>query len=381
MGVLAALDNLPYLLFGLLVGPLVDRRKRRPLMIRADLMRALAILLPIMALSSHLSFPLLGAIAFAVGVGNIVFDVACQAQMPELVEAKGLVAANGELQAAIGIASLAAPGLAGILISAVGAPLALVSDAASYLVSAVSILALRRASPAESEPGPRDTRPLQEILAGIAEVRSDRRLAGIGLMGAFTAIGLNALSAVLLLVLARSFGLGVLGIGLVFAAFALGAAAVGLGADRFARRLGPGPLLAAGPALASSGFLPVLVAATASIPTFPLVHVGAAVAGFGVMLSQTMAAGLRQSIAPARSRGRILGTLRFLEWGAMPIGALAGGAFGQTFGLLPSLAFAACLLALAALPVTASGLVHLRALPSTKGEPGTISDSPTANPT
>lgn len=381
MGVLAALDNLPYLLFGLLVGPLVDRRKRRPLMIRADLMRALAILLPIMALSSHLSFPLLGAIAFAVGVGNIVFDVACQAQMPELVEAKGLVAANGELQAAIGIASLAAPGLAGILISAVGAPLALVSDAASYLVSAVSILALRRASPAESEPGPRDTRPLQEILAGIAEVRSDRRLAGIGLMGAFTAIGLNALSAVLLLVLARSFGLGVLGIGLVFAAFALGAAAVGLGADRFARRLGPGPLLAAGPALASSGFLPVLVAATASIPTFPLVHVGAAVAGFGVMLSQTMAAGLRQSIAPARSRGRILGTLRFLEWGAMPIGALAGGAFGQTFGLLPSLAFAACLLALAALPVTASGLVHLRALPSTKGEPGTISASPTANPT
>ncbi len=65
----------------------------------------------------------------------------------------------------------------------------------------------------------------------------------------------------------------------------------------------------------------------------------------------------------------------------MPIGALAGGAFGQTFGLLPSLAFAACLLALAALPVTASGLVHLRALPSTKGEPGTISASPTANPT
>ena len=85
MGILGALDNLPYLLFGLFVGSLVDRRRRRPLMIASDLLRALAVLtIPVAFLVGGITFTHLCLVAFAVGLGNLVFDVACQAQMPDL---------------------------------------------------------------------------------------------------------------------------------------------------------------------------------------------------------------------------------------------------------------------------------------------------------
>ena len=141
MGILGALDNLPYLLFGLFVGSLVDRRRRRPLMIVSDLLRALAVLtIPLAFLVGGITFTHLCLVAFVVGLGNLVFDVACQAQMPDIVGDDGdLVQANGALQTTSGIASLTAPGLVGVFIATVGAPLAMLIDAFSYLISAASL--------------------------------------------------------------------------------------------------------------------------------------------------------------------------------------------------------------------------------------------------
>lgn len=336
MGLLGAIDNLPYLLIGLWVGVLVDRFSRRRIMIASDLLRAVAVLsIPILSWSGQLSFAHLCVVAFAVGVGNITFDVACQAQLPELVDESELVAANGALATSASLATVGAPGVVGLVIKAVGAPVALLVDAASYLVSMVGIVAIRQ--PERPRPAPEES-GWRQVSTGLRIVLGDRRLLGLGGGAAMISFGMNAAFAVLVFYLATGLGLDALWIGLVFLAFGLGGLTAALLGGALSARFGPSPVLVAGPIIGAVGLALVSASAAGGDSALVLVLAGAATIGAGLLAYQMVAAGLRQSLTADSVRGRVLGTLRFLEWGAMPLGSLAGGALGEWLGAGPTLA-------------------------------------------
>ena len=364
MGLLGALDNLPYLLIGLWVGVFVDRHARRRLMVLSDLLRAVAVVsVPIAALGGWLSFAQLCVVAFIVGFGNIVFDVACQAQLPELVDRDQLVAANGALQMSASLSMVGAPGLVGLLIKAIGAPLAILIDAASYVVSAVSIGSIRE---------PEKARPSEEgstwaqVVEGLKLVSDDSRLVGIAGGAAMLSLAMNAAFAVLMFYLANRLGLDAGVIGLVFLAFGVGGAVGAAAISPIAARFGTGRVLTGAPLVGAAGLASFTVAAESGLPApamLTAIFCGSVVMGVGLVGFSVLASGVRQLLAPIQARGRVLGTLRFLEWGSMPLGSVIGGVVGEVFGAAPAILASAVLLAGAAAWIIATPLRGLRELP------------------
>src|SRR5258708_24941263 len=140
VGLLAALSALPSLFLGLFVGVWVDRLPRRPLMLLADLARALLLLsVPIAALSGLLHIEQLYIVTVLLSACTICFDTAYQAFLPQVVTREQLVEGNSKLGTSNSLAEMGGPPLAGGLIQSVGAPLAVLFDALSFLVSALSI--------------------------------------------------------------------------------------------------------------------------------------------------------------------------------------------------------------------------------------------------
>src|SRR5215213_4504880 len=143
-GVLAAAAGLPHLLFGLFAGVWVDRLRRRPVMIAADLARAVLLAtIPVVAALGALRIEFLVAVAFLVETFTVFFDIAYLSYIPSLVSREGLIEANSRLEATASGAQVIGPALGGTLVRLLGAPLALLIDTLSYLISATLIWRIR----------------------------------------------------------------------------------------------------------------------------------------------------------------------------------------------------------------------------------------------
>ena len=362
MGLLGAVDNLPYLMFGLGVGVLVDRVSRRRLMVTSDLARAVVLAsIPVAAVAGVLSLFQLFVVVFAVGVFNIVFDVSYQAQLPDLVAAERLVEANGQLEMSRSLSLVVGPGLGGTLVQLLTAPIAIVLDAASYIVSALSIATIREP---ESTPGATGRGLRREVADGLRVVSADHRLVGIAGAAATVSLAMNAWLAVFVYHLVRDLSLDAGAVGLLFVVFGMGGVVGAVSASRLARMVGVGRLLALAPVVAGLGGI-VAAVIGGSGPTLA-VELGAAatVFGFGVVTFSVTAAGVRQVLAPEALRGRVMATLRFFEWGVMPVGSIAGGLVGEAAGPAAALALAALVFMTGATWIVASPLRSMRVLPS-----------------
>jgi len=356
MGILGAVDNLPYVLFGLFVGVLVDRVRRRQLMVLANLGRAAAVAsVPVAFVMGWLSYTQLLFVVFAVGVGNIIFDVAYQAQLTDLVPEQDLVTANGKLETSRSLSMVAGPGLGGALVQALGAPVAIVVDALSYIVSAVTVGSIRE--PEAARTGAHDS-VLRDVVGGIRIVLADHRLVGLAFATALISLALNAWLAVFVLHLANDLRLDAGLIGLLFVVFGLGGAVGAIGSAVLVDRIGTGRLLLGAPLVAALGALPILAVTGSSVAQLAALFVGAGVFGVGLIAYNVTAAGLRQTLAPQESRGRVIATLRFVEWGVMPVGSLLGGFVGEQFGPVAAMATAIAFIVCAAGVVLVSPLAR-----------------------
>ena len=135
---------LPYLALGLVVGALVDRRRRRPIMVTTDLVRAaLLLVVPTAWAAGFLSLPLLLLVVFCFGTASLINDAASQSFVPRLVPRGHLQQAHARIDTADALAQAVGPALAGLLIKIFGAPLAVLVDSATYLFSAAAVLAVR----------------------------------------------------------------------------------------------------------------------------------------------------------------------------------------------------------------------------------------------
>jgi predicted MFS family arabinose efflux permease len=299
-------------------------------------------------------------VVFAVGVFNIVFDVSYQAQLPDLVGAEQLVDANGKLETSRSLSLVVGPGLAGTLVQLLTAPFAIVVDAASYVVSAISIATIHEP---ESTPGATGQGLRREVADGLRIVAGDRRLVGIAGAAATVSMAMNAWLAVFVYHLVRDLSLDAGAVGLLFVVFGMGGVVGAVSASRLARMIGVGRLLAFTPIVAGLGGLAVAIVGGSGSILAVKVGGAAAVFGFGLVTFSVTAAGVRQVLAPEALRGRVMATLRFFEWGVMPVGSVVGGLIGEAAGPAAALAVAALVFVSASVWIVASPLRGMRVLP------------------
>jgi len=181
LGLLRTAEFLPFIVLTLLAGTWVDRRRRRPLMVAANLLRAaLLLVVPLLAWADRLELWHLYGVVAVMGVGAVVFDLAYLAYLPSLVRREHLVEGNSKLAVSASVAEVGGPGLAGLLVQALTAPVALLVDAVSYLASAVSLLAIRGREPEPAPTGRGGLRHLRgEIAEGLRVVLANRYLRAI----------------------------------------------------------------------------------------------------------------------------------------------------------------------------------------------------------
>lgn len=332
VGLLAAAGSAPPLLVGLLAGVWVDRLRRRPLLIVADLGRAALLLtIPLAAVAGLLSMPLLYGIALLTGTLTVLANVAYASYLTTLVRRAELAEGNGKLEASRSTALVVGPGVAGALIGVVGAPLVLVVDAASFLASAVLLGRIRTPEP---PPGPRSGRRVwHEIGEGLAVVGRHRILRPLALSAGTTELFAFVFFAVYVLYFTRELGLTPAAIGLVFATGGVGALIGALLAAPAGRRFGQGPAIVAAQLL--FGLSGLLIPLAVFLPAIALEMVVASefLQWLTIMTVNVNALSLRQALTPDGLQGRVNATFRFLVGGSQPLGSLLGGLLGGAIGL------------------------------------------------
>lgn len=361
MGVLTAAASLPYLLMGLIVGVWVDRLRKRPLLIAADVGRAICLLVvPAGAIFDWLSIPLLVAVAFAHGTLAMLFDVADTTYLPSLVRRDQLVEANGKLEVSTSVAQISGPALAGGLVSLLTAPFALVLDSVSYLASAVMLKRIEHVEPLP-ERTERETL-FAQISNGFSTIRRSRVLRAL--------IGASTLSAcfgelflsVYLFFLAEDLGFGPGRIGFIFAMGGVGSLLGAWSSGPLSRRLGSGNTLILG--MAMFGITGLFIPVAVLVPSigFPLIVVCEFLQwGFFVMY-QVQAASIRQAFTPIRALGRVQATSLLAIRGSMPLGAMLGGTIATGIGAAWTLVVGEIGMLMAAIPLLLAPIRSIRSL-------------------
>ncbi|MEU7041051.1 MFS transporter [Streptomyces varsoviensis] len=362
VALLTAAETAAFLLVGLPAGAWVDRMRKLPVLIRADVIRAVAMAsIPFAAVAGFLTMAQLYAVALITGVATVFFDVSHQSYLPQLLPKEQLVAGNGALETVRSSAQVAGPGLGGGLVQLLGAHLAIVADAIGYAVSALFLLAIRHKEPAPRPEGT-DTSLRAEIGEGLGFVLRQPLLRVIVLT---TGLG-NFFSALLLSVqtvfLVRVLDLPPAAIGLMLSSSAVGGLAGALCAGRLARGLGQARIIWLS-ALVSGPFA-LLWPLAGHGAAAGLFAAGSAVVFFGAVVYNVAQVSFRQLLCPPRLLGRMNATMRFLVWGTMPLGALAGGAVAGAYG--PRAAVWVCAIGFLAvpLPLLFSRLRTMRDLPA-----------------
>lgn len=319
LGIASVSTFLPYLLFGLVIGAWVDRVDRRRLMVWADIGRAAIVAtIPLLAAVDALHVWWIYVAGFATSTVGIAFDAAQFAAIPSLVVSDDLVTANGRIQATYSAASVAGPLMAGVAVSIGPTTAVFAIDALSFLVSAGSLLLIRRSF---NTAGERDaTNVRADMLEGLRYVWGHPLLRSISIMMALINLIGSTLFAQLVLFAHERLSATNGQVALLFAADSAGVVVIALMAGRLRRRWSFGRVALG--ALTISGLLVMLFAAQTSLwialPIWAL-HGGV------VILFNINSGSMRQAIVPNHLLGRVISVAGVLAWSAIPIGSFAGG--------------------------------------------------------
>ena len=338
MGLLSAAATAPFLLIGLLVGVWVDRLRRGPLLVASDLARAaLLVAVPVSWAAGWLNMSLLYAVALGVGALTVVFEVASMSLLPTLVGRGRLVEGNGKLEASRSLAQIGGPGIAGSLVSLLGAPVAVLLDAVSYLVSAAFLVRLQDPENSAARPANGPHRASREIREGLRAVFSSPLLRPVVLCSATNSFSGFVFLSVYLLYLTEDLELGPTAVGLVFALGGVGALLGALIAETAARRFGGGKTMVSSIVLCGLSGMTIPLAVAVPAVALPMVLAAELAQWMFLVVYRIGEASMRQEVTPDRLLGRVNATERFVTYGAIPLGALLGGFLGQEIGVRAAL--------------------------------------------
>ena len=337
VGLLAATGSVPALVVGLFIGALVDRLRRRPILIAADLGRAaLLATVPVAYVAGWLSVPYLCVVAFLSGLLTTFFDVAHASLLPSLVRRDQLVDGNSKLEISRSGAMITGPGLGGLLIQAVTPPLAVLAETGSFLLSVVALARIQTPEAPPSRDGPPRTL-LSEVREGRRTVIEMPILRSMGASLCVFNLFFGAFNAVYLLFVTRTLDLPPSAVGLVFALGSLGFPVGAMAAGWVAGRVGVGPAFVWGAGVSDVAFLLAPLAAGPVALIVVILVLSRVAATLGGPVTAINQLSLRQAITPDRLRGRVNGTMRVFALSLVPLGALLGGALGDAIGLRPAL--------------------------------------------
>ena len=359
MGLLNGVTGAAVLLPGLFAGAWVDRLRRRPVLIGADLARAaLLAWIPYAAWTHRLTIAQLFWIGPAVAALSLLFDIAYQTYLPALVEREALVEGNAKLALTESAAEVAGPGLAGLLIQWLTAPIAILFDAASFLISALSLSAIRRAeTPPEPHMHPHIGR---EIAEGLRQSWKDPILRALAASSATAALFLGFPNGLYILYAVRELGLNPASLGLIITVGGVTSLVGALAVEPMVRRLGVGrTLLGAGMLGAAIGFAVPL----ARGPYAALWMIAAQVGDFTWPLYMVNETSLRQAVTPPRLLGRVNSANQLLFRGLLAAGGVGAGMAAQRVGIRPALFIGAAGFLLSNLWLIFSPIPRLRAIP------------------
>jgi MFS family permease len=357
VGVLGAARWLPYLLFGLVAGVLVDRYRRLPVLVAGDLARAAVLgAVAVLAAAGSLTMPVLIGLVLVFGLLSLGYDAAHQSYLPRLVSAPLLTDANARLEQTAAVGQTGGPLLAGWLVAAAGAAAAIGLDAASYLVSGLILATLRRPEPVERVQSRSLRRELRE---GLAWVYRHRMLGPFAVASHAWFLFNSMVTTVYVVYALEGLGIDPFGLGVTYALAGAGAVLGATVSGRVGRRFGVGPAV-----IAMHWLLPLayVLIPLARPGTTGLVLLCAAQFLFGLSLGvdSPIEMGYRQAVTPDRLQGRMNATMRSLNRGAVVIGAPLGGVLADHLGHRPALWIAIGGLTAQALALTVSPFRHAR---------------------
>jgi predicted MFS family arabinose efflux permease len=337
MGILSAARTAPFLLIGLLVGAWLDRVRRRPVLVAADMARAgLLLAIPIAWFLDALRIEVLYGAALLLGACTVISEVAYGSYLPSLVSRKQLVEGNSKLQVSASAAQIGGPGIAGALVGLLTAPLALVVDALSHLVSAM--LLWRIDPPERGTVRQREQRRvLRDIAEGLRSVFGNPVLRALAACSATSTLFGFVFLAVYVLYLTDTLGLGPAAVGFVFSSGGVGALLGAALASHAARRFGLGRALVGAQVLLGVCGLAIPLAIALPSVALPLVVVSEFATWAMLMAYTVNAVSLRQAITPDHLQGRVTASARYLIVGVQPVGSLLGGALGEVVGVQATL--------------------------------------------
>ncbi len=359
MGLLDALAGMASLGIGLIAGVWVDRLRRRPILITADLARAVILAtIPFAAVLGHLSMAHLYVVAALVGVLTVFYNLADRSFLPTLVARDALVEANSKIGMSDSLAEVAGPSLGGVLVQWLNPPLAILLDALSYVFSAICARLIGVVEPPLAAPAARQpiVHEIREGAQVVAEQPVLRALAGA--LGTTNFFG-SFIGALYWLFLARELGLPPALIGVSIGVGGVGALAGALAADRLTQRLGLGRVLLTTMLLWGAFAFIIPLAYWRGPWLAPLVMATQLLGDIPIAIFLINEVSLRQSIIPDRLLGRANASVEFVSQGMAPLGALTGGVLGELIGLRPTLLIAAIGIALASLWILASPIPRL----------------------
>lgn len=328
------LNRLPWFLFAVTSGALVDRMNRRRVLVTTDVIRAgLVGVLAVAVAADAATLPFVYVIAFGLGLAETFFDTSAEAFIPALVPAKDLPAANGRLQAFEWVGGAFAGPPLGAALFAAGAAIPFGLNAASFAVAAALVASI----PGRFDAPPRTDRTLRsEIAEGVRWLWHQRVLRTLSIMAGVTNLLMFGIIAIFVLFAQDILGVSDTGYGVMLSVLGIGGLAGALTAPAVVRRVGPGTTVQL------SVVLSVVLTVIMGVISNP--WIAAVVLGFyGVQLTlwNVVAISLRQTLTPDALRGRVAGVSRLLTWGTQPLGAAIGGVAASLFGLRAPFFFAA----------------------------------------
>lgn len=336
MGILVALETLPFALVSLHAGVLLDRVRKLPVIIAADIGRGIALLaIPCTAWFGVLSIDILFAVGFLCGMQNVVGGAAYQVLLAQMAGRKRLVEANAKVTLGETSAALIGPGIAGGLISALTAPFAIALDAMTFFASALMLRKIKARNDLARDGEHRGV--WREIGEGVKLVWGNRTLWGLAWLAGTWQFLHHMQVAVLILFATRDLGLSAGAIGLSYVCGGAGCVLASALAERLSARWGVGPVIVHGLILSALGWQAYgLIGGPPWLATL-LLGLAMLLFDFGAVLYGINYLALRQAITPDRLLGRMTATMRFFTVAAAPLGSLVGGALASQIGLRSTL--------------------------------------------
>ncbi len=336
LGVLSVALTLPGVLVAWVAGGWVDRHRRKPLLIGADLVRAAALLtIPATALTGHLSLALLYTVAVIVGVFSVLFNVADQVLITDLVAPKRLLDANGKREAADAVAEITGPALGGALVALLTAPIAIAVDSVTFIASALLIGGIRRRETVAAAAAAASF--VDDVRTGLHVVWRDPTIRALLLATGTLTLCFSFMASLYTLYALRDLALTPAQLGIVIGCGGVGGLAGAWLATPVVRRWGVRRVLIG--ALLLGAVMQVFVPLAPAVPAIAMTFlIATQLIGDGALtvylINETT---LRQRLLPPEVLGRAAATWAVVTGLLTPTGALVGAALAETFGIRPTL--------------------------------------------